>query len=412
MKFTVTRYFLVCALGVIIGFGSMSACSKLQHKSGLQKADQMSQTVVSTHDRSAFSRVMDEISLKRAIFIGETHTNYSHHTNQLAVIREFHERGVDFAVGLEFFQRPFQLYLDAYIDKEIDEKPMLKATKYYKRWRYDYRLYRPILAYAREHGIPLVALNAPTELVRHVSLYGWNTDSAEGHMQLPAIEMEPDQRYKQRLRRVFSMHPMAGDKEFVRFMQVQLLWDEYMAESTADYLQKNPERKIIVLAGSGHLRGGSGIPERLSSRLSLDYAVLLSGQPADYVAGDADLIIVADGLELPKAGLLGIHIQEVETGVIVRRVGAARKQGPGHLSVNDRILSIAGERIRSIEDVRLALLDRLPGEQVWLELERNDELGRVSTVSTYIVLKGETVPQRSERHQRRSWQISNAAQGG
>jgi C-terminal processing protease CtpA/Prc len=208
----------------------------------------------------------------------------------------------------------------------------------------------------------------------------------EGHMQLPTVVMEPDQRYKQRLRRVFSMHPMAGDKEFVRFTQVQLLWDEYMAESAADYLQKNSERKIIVLAGSGHMRGSSGIPERLSSRLSLDYAVLLSGEPADYVACDADLVIMADGLEFPKAGLLGIHIQEDETGVIVERVDSARKQGPGHLSVDDRIFSIAGELIRSMEDVRLALLDRLPGEQVWLELERNDELGSITTVSTYIEL--------------------------
>jgi len=386
MKFPIFRGFLVCTLGITIGFGGMSACSKLQQRSDVQQANQTMQTVVSTKNGSAFSRAMDEISLKRAIFVGEIHTDYSHHTNQLAVIRDLHERGMDFAVGLESFQRPFQPHLDSYINKEIDEKPMLKATEYYARWRYDYRLYRPILEYAREHGIPLVALNAPAELVRHVSLRGWNLGSKERHMQLPNVVKNPDQRYEQRLRRVFSIHPTASDKEFERFMQVQLLWDEYMAESAADYLQKNPGRKIVILAGSGHLRGGSGIPDRLSSRLSLDYAVLLSDQPGEYAAGDADLFIRVEGVELPKAGLLGIRIHEDETGVIVERVDSPRNQSQRHLSENDIILSIAGERIRSIEDVRLALLDRLPGEQIWLELQRNDELGSVITVSTYIEL--------------------------
>ena len=32
-------------------------------------------------------------------------------------------------------------------------------------------------------------------------------------------------------------------------MQAQLLWDEYMAESAADYLRNNPERSLVILAG-------------------------------------------------------------------------------------------------------------------------------------------------------------------
>jgi len=39
-----------------------------------------------------------------------------------------------------------------------------------------------------------------------------------------------------------------------------------MAERAADYLQRNPKRRMVVLAGSGHLMYGQGIPKRLLRR--------------------------------------------------------------------------------------------------------------------------------------------------
>ena len=46
---------------------------------------------------------------------------------------------------------------------------MLKQTEYFTRWRFDYRLYRPILRFARDQGLPLVALNVPRELTERVA---------------------------------------------------------------------------------------------------------------------------------------------------------------------------------------------------------------------------------------------------
>ena len=56
----------------------------------------------------------------------------------------------------------------------------------------------------------------------------------------------------------------------------------------------------------------------------------------------------------------GVRIREV------RPASPSEKAGflPGH-----RIRGIAGEPVRNMQDVRLALLDRMPGEEVWVDLE-------------------------------------------
>ncbi len=74
-----------------------------------------------TDAKIEFVRAMEGIADRRAIYVGETHDHYGHHLNLLAVIRELHSREVDFAIGMEFFQRPFQKYLDDYVRGEIGE---------------------------------------------------------------------------------------------------------------------------------------------------------------------------------------------------------------------------------------------------------------------------------------------------
>ncbi|HDH12448.1 MAG TPA: hypothetical protein ENG83_09700 [Nitrospirae bacterium] len=47
-----------------------------------------------------------------------------------------------------------------------------------------------------------------------------------------------------------------------------------MSQSIAEFLQKSPDYQIIVLAGQGHLRFGSGIPKRTFRRTGHDYAIV------------------------------------------------------------------------------------------------------------------------------------------
>lgn len=114
----------------------------------------------------AFNELIQRLLSKRVILVGEIHDRYDHHLNQLALLKALHAQDPNIGIGVEWFQQPFQPVLDAYLAGRIDEAEMLKRSGYYERWRYDYRMLRPILVFAKEHRIPVLALNAPVELTQ------------------------------------------------------------------------------------------------------------------------------------------------------------------------------------------------------------------------------------------------------
>jgi hypothetical protein len=182
--------------------------------------------MISPDDGRSLDQLMSALAEKRVIFVGESHDRYDHHLNQLAVIRGLHEHGADLAVGMEFFQEPFQPYLNDYMAGRIDERTLLKETEYFERWRFDYRLYRDILTYARDNGIPLVALNASTELVAEVSKNGIGGLKPEDRARLPWDLKPADAAYKGRLRPIFALHGKTSEERFRRFVDVQAFRDE------------------------------------------------------------------------------------------------------------------------------------------------------------------------------------------
>ncbi|WP_243695633.1 ChaN family lipoprotein [Marichromatium gracile] len=319
--------------------------------------------------------LLGRIAERRVVYVGEHHDRYADHLDQLAVIRGLHARGKPLAIGLECFQQPFQIHLDAYVAGAIDEAQMLRRTEYFERWRFDYRLYRPILRFAREHEIPLIALNLDQALTRRVGEVGIDGLDPRQRAALPAALARPDAAYRERLREIFAQHPFGDERDLDHFIEVQLLWDEGMAARAADYLAANPERTLVVLAGAGHLEYGIGIPDRVERRLGLPGAVLLNGEGRPVEPPAADFYLYPAPAELPPAGLLGVQLGEGEEGAGTRVVGFAADSGAqaAGVAVGDRILALAGRAVADYADIRLALLDRVPGERVAVTVLRGAE---------------------------------------
>lgn len=343
-------------------------------------------TAVDPEDTDSFGALLSRLQQRRAVLVGETHDRYDHHLNQLEIIRGLRERGVDLAVGMEFFQEPFQPHLDRYVAGEIGEKALLKDTQYYERWRYDFRHYRDILAYAQDQGIPLVALNAPTELVRKVSQGGLSALSSEERRRLPADLSPPDAVYKERLRPVYEMHVQLSADRLQRFAEVQMLWDEYMARVARDYLDANPGKALVILAGSGHVAYQDAIPGRLTRMTGVQTAVVATGPRDRFADADVDFVLAERDIALPEPGHLGMMLARNDRGVTVTELSAASPAAEAGFRPGDLLLSIAGEPVQGMGDVRLALLDRAPGEQVWVEVvpsgapATKSRLGRVLTL--------------------------------
>lgn len=333
-------------------------------------ADSGITTALDLQQLTDIDALIPKLRNRRAVFVGETHDDYSHHQAQLAVIRGLHQTGGDLAIGMEMFQSPFQKYLDEYIAGDLSEGDLLRKTEWYERWVYDYRYYRPILRFARENAIPVIALNVPREIIRQVSESGLDSLKDPQRAQIPREIDYSDQLYRERLRSVFEQHAVRPGSDFDSFVQIQLLWDEGMAEQAADYLEAYPEKQMVVLAGTGHLMYGSGIPNRVKRRLADSTAILLPAGNLKVEPGIADFMLFPRSASLPPAALMGIFMEASEEGVLVSQLstgGAAEQAG---IQQGDIVISFDGTTVTSPTDLRIELMDKRPGEHVQVTVLR------------------------------------------
>jgi hypothetical protein len=263
---------------------------------------------------------------------------------------------------------------------------MLRKTEWYERWSYDYRHYRPILTFAKTHAIPVIALNTPREITGQVSQNGIESLSDQQRKQIPVDIDYSDSAYTERLRSIFMQHGEKADRNFERFLQVQLLWDEGMAERIASFLKDNPGKHLVVLAGSGHLMYGSGIPSRVERRVPVSSAIILPGGELRIEPEIADYVIFPQKVSLPSAALMGIYMEPADIGVRVSGVaddGAANKAG---VEKGDIILSFDELNVTAPADLRIGLLDKRPGDQVRIEILRKSVLFGEKKVALDLIL--------------------------
>ncbi len=329
-------------------------------------------SVVDLSSLSDLQGLIDKLADKRVVFVGEQHDRYEDHLNQLAVVAGLHEKDKDLAIGMEFFQQPFQPHLDAFIAGEISEKEMLRRTDYFERWRYDYRLYRPILRFAREHGIPVVALNLEREITEKVGDGGIESLSPEERARIPSEIDRDDPAYRQRVLAVFEHHPQKDNADFEHFLEVQLLWDEGMADRAARYLRENPSKSMVILAGAGHVEHGQGIPKRLLRRVPSESAIVLNGTARELDPGVADFLLYPRRVELPAPGLLGVLLDLESAGEGVGVQGFVDNSGAkaAGMEEGDRIVKVGDDEITSYADVRISLLGSRPGQKIPVEVLR------------------------------------------
>ena len=217
---------------------------------------------------------VNQLEQNDVIYLGENHDNQQHHARQLEIVRQLQQDANErqLAIALEMFQRPFQPILNRYLAQEIGEAELRKQTEYDTRWGFDWEYYAPILRYAKQQQIPLIALNTPEEITNKVAINGINSLNGHDFRYIPPlkdIELEND-RYKQDLKEIYLQHVENGQgnsKDFDNFFAAQVLWDETMAEAIALYYQNHPKSQIVVLVGKAHAIDDYAIPNRVKRRI-------------------------------------------------------------------------------------------------------------------------------------------------
>jgi uncharacterized iron-regulated protein len=275
-------------------------------------------------------------------------------------------------VGMEMFQKPYQQVVDDYLAGRIDEYTFLKKTEYFGRWRYDFNLYKPIIDYLKQEGIPLVALNIEGDLTRKVAREGMYGLPDKQKKQLPSDMNFSNETYRKDLSKVFVVHNKQEDlQDFNYFLQAQMLWDEGMAESAHRFLTNHPELKMVILAGNGHIRHKYGIPDRLYRRSHEPFTVVV--QDEEIEEGVADYILLTTKLNGKVSPKLGVMVEEKDQRLVIKGVsqnGPAKKAG---LKKGDVIEMFAERPIQSLADLKLGLFYVNIGSTVKIQVKRADK---------------------------------------
>ena len=336
---------------------------------------------------SDLDTLIPALSERRVILIGESHDRFDHHLIQLEIIRGLHAIDPKLAIGMEAFQQPFQNHLDDYVAGELSKQELLRETEYYQRWGYDFRLYEPILSFAREHRLPLIALNLPEELTQKVGKQGIDGLSDEERAGIPDEIDRSDSVYQGRLEEIFNLHPQRNRQSFDHFLEVQLLWDEGMAERAAGFLESHPEYRMVILAGSGHIAYGSGIPRRLARRMPVSTASVLAGWEGGLGAEIGDYLVLSQERELPAAGRIGAFLDEDEGRLEVTSCNSGSACEKAGLKAGDQILSLDGQAVTSMADLKLVMWDKSPGDRIEMEIRRKRWLAGPNQLTREIVLQ-------------------------
>lgn len=224
---------------------------------------------VADGQRIDVTRMVEELGDVPLVLVGEEHDDMAHHELQLDVITRLHQQGRPLAIGLEMFETPHQGALDAWVAGRLPERAFIPV--YQVNWRnLSWAYYRDLFVYARDQRIPLVALNAPRDLVQKVARLGFAALSDADLKTLPAD-----------VNVALTVNPMGTNAGFMpghnpqatRYMaQAQALRNRVMAHSARRYLQEHPQTRLVVLTGGLHAWREGGIPAELGD---LPHAVIL-----------------------------------------------------------------------------------------------------------------------------------------
>lgn len=205
---------------------------------------------ISSSDSAAFSAMTADLLPAKVVFVGEFHDQRDHHTLQLNIIKELHRQGAELAIGLEMFDIEKQPTLDEWSSGRLPLQEFV--AKYSKGWSINWAEYDSIMLFARNNRIPLVALDAPPAIVRLVTHGGSAALGQEALQRLPAgVTTLISPSYRKFMSQAFQAHTIPSAM-FANFCAAQGLRNSTMARVITGYLARHPNRRMVVIAGTGH----------------------------------------------------------------------------------------------------------------------------------------------------------------
>ena len=331
-----------------------------------------------------FSKMIAEMKDCDFIYVGETHDSLPMHEIQARIIQALYEQDRDLSIGLEMFPVVYQDALNKWSLGILSQDEFIQESRWYVNWNFNFGFYEGIFRLAKENRIPVYALNAPREIITKIRMGGWNGLSEEEKKIVPNPDLSHEE-HRELIRTIFEgaelppqMKGRGLEMAFEGLYRAQSAWDEVMAWNAVS-AQKREDKKVVVLAGSGHLVYNLGISRRVYERSPMPYktvicvtvpegreGVTISRSLADYVWAIPEEkipVFPSVGLRIKKfEGLDNLVIESDPIGGVA--LGADFKKG-------DIILDVDGEGFSDLNELRVYLAGFKWNEEVKFRLLRS-----------------------------------------
>lgn len=212
--------------------------------------------------------------------VGELHDDSVAHLFEAELLRRVVERYGSsdakirkrpLALSLEMFERDVQVVLDEYLRGLISERHFLLSSRPWNNYQKDYR---PLVEFAREKNLPVIAANAPARYVNRVSRLGpasLRDLTPVAKAWLPPLPYEPaSPAYAAKFRQLMNepqgnvgAQSQQSPHGTSYLLDAQTLRDATMAHAITQHLKRQPEALILHISGNFHSEQRLGLPEQL-----------------------------------------------------------------------------------------------------------------------------------------------------
>ncbi|HRC84436.1 MAG TPA: ChaN family lipoprotein [Thermoanaerobaculia bacterium] len=326
------------------------------------------------------------------LFVGESHTSADSHAVELRVIEELARAGRPVLIGLEMAPYPEQPWLDRWVAGQLTEQGFLDLFHWYDSWGFPWAYYREIFLFARDHQLPIYALNAPRDVVTAVRKKGFKDLTPEEAAHIPTSIDTSSEEHRQLFRAFFdsgdALHGSLSEEQWQAMFAAQCTWDATMGFHAVQALTSRPEPGaiVVVLIGSGHVAYGLGIERQSRQWLPAGAGKMASlitvpvrgdkGEKVEAVrASYASFLwgVPEEGDPLyPGLGLSTIAATEGKG----RQVAQVDEGGPAALAgvaAGDRLLAFDGQPLPDRETLNRLIAGKRWGDRVRLTVERGGQ---------------------------------------
>jgi len=256
--------------------------------------------ILNTHinKEASFQEMIENLKQKRIVLLGETHTNQLHHDVQFEIIKGLIEAGKPVVLALEMFNPAQNEVLADWSSGKTDANTFMEQTDFLTTWSHNYRYYKAIFDFVREHHIPMYGANVERKYASKIGkkgITGLTEDELKAIPEVDTANIEHRFYIKVAMQGMDASMPQI----FPNIYQAQCLWDTAMGEGAIKAAVKHPDATVVVLAGSGHVDYNLGIGRIIEARSDLSFASVVAVD-VEKEQEDSGMVMVKKSLKEKK----------------------------------------------------------------------------------------------------------------